>query len=208
LGSRELHKARLSDLERLLELRGTDKLPPGKRDHWMFVVGCSMSFLMGPEALEKKLIALGSKRADWSEAETRSRMDSVISRANSAAGGEMVPWKGQQRDTRYRLTNETIIQILEITPEEEQHLETIVTGERKQEIRRKRDRKRKEKKRRSEGVRPWDEYLAEMKESRQHDRHRAKELKDQGMSKREISRQLGISHTQVRRLLESGESEE
>ena len=207
-GSRELHQARLDDLERLLELRGMDKLPPGKRDGWMFVAGCSMSFLMDPRSLEKKLIDLGQKRAGWSEAETRSRMHSVITNARSAANGKTVLWKGHQRDTRYRLTNEKIIQILEITPEEQQHLETIVSGNRKQEIRRQRDRKRKEKKRRSDGVRPWDEYLAERKESRQHDRHRAKVLKDQGRSKREISRQLGISHTQVRRLLESGESEE
>ena len=183
-------------------------MPPRQRDGWMFVAGCSMSFLMDPRSLEKKLIDLGQKRAGWSEAETRSRMHSVIANARSAANGETTLWNGQQRDTRYRLMNETIIQILEITPEEQQHLETIVSGERKQENRRKRDRKRKEKKRRSEGVRPWDEYLAERKESRQHDRHRAKELKDQGMSKREISRQLRISHTQVRRLLESGESEE
>jgi hypothetical protein len=65
-----------------------DKLPPGKRDDWMFVAGCSMSFLMGLEALEKELIALGWKRAGWGEAETRSRMHSIISRANSASGGE------------------------------------------------------------------------------------------------------------------------
>ena len=166
-GSRELHQARLKDLERLLELRGTDKLPPGKRDDWMFVAGCSMSFLMGPKALEKELLALGRKVAGWSEAETRSRMHSVIANARSAASGGAILWKGQQRDTRYRLTNETIIQNLEITLEEQQHLETIVSGERKQEIRRKRDRKRKEKKRRSEGVRPWDEYLPGGKEREQ-----------------------------------------
>jgi hypothetical protein len=207
-GSRELHQARLEDLERLLELRGIDKLPRGQRDGWMFVVGCSMSFLMGAQSLEKELKALGRKRAGWSEAETRSRMYSVIANARSAAAGETVQWKGQQRDTRYRLTNEKIIEWLEITPEEEQHLETVVSGERKQEIRRRRDRKRKEKQRRSEGVIPRDEYRAQRSESRQGNRPRAKQLTAQGMSKREISRELGISHTQVRRLLESGESEE
>jgi hypothetical protein len=173
----------------------------------MFVAGCSMSFLMGAQSLEKELIALGRKRAGWSEAETRSRMYSVIANARSAAAGETVQWKGQQRDTRYRLTNEKIIDWLEITPEEEQHLETIVSGERKQEIRRRRDSKRKEKQRRSEGVIPRDEYRAQRSESRQGNRPRAKQLTAQGMSLRKIGCELGISHTQVRRLLESGESE-
>lgn len=204
-GSRELHQSRLDDLERLLELRGTDKLPPGKRDDWMFVAGCSMSFLMGLEALEKELIALGWKRAGWGEAETRSRMHSIISRANSAAGGEMVPWNGQQRDTRYRLTNEKIIDWLEITSEEEQHLQTIVSGDRKQEIRRRRDRKRKEKKRRSEGVKPRKEYLAKSRDNRQHHRTLAKELKARGMSLRRIGSEVGKSHTYVRELLNSEE---
>jgi hypothetical protein len=108
-----------------------DKLPPGKRDSWMFVVGCSISFLMDPQSLEKKLLALGGEVANWSESETRSRMHSVIANARSAAAGETIQWNGQQRDTRYRLTNEKIIDWLEITPEEERQLETIVSGERK-----------------------------------------------------------------------------
>jgi hypothetical protein len=205
-GSRELHQARLDDLERLLELRGTDKLPPGERDGWMFVVGCSISFLIDPRSLEKELLALGRKVAGWSEAETRSRMHSVIANARSASNGETVLWKGQRRDTRYRLTNEKIIDWLKITPEEQQHLETIVSGERKQEIRRKRDRERKEKKRRSEGVVPRKEYLAERRERKQHNRTLAKQLEAQGMGPRKIGRELGISHTLVRALLkESGE---
>ena len=182
-----------------------ERLPPGQRDSWMFVTGCSMSFLMYPQSLENELLALGGKVADWSEAETRSRMHSVIANARSAAAGETVQWKGQQRDTRCRLTNEKIIEWLEITPEEELHLKTIVSGERKQEIRRQRDKERKEKKRRSEGVNPRDEYLAQRSESRQDNLPRARELRAKGMSLRKIGRELGISHTLVRSLLkESG----
>ena len=71
-----------------------------------------------------------------------------------------------------------------------------------------RDRERKEKQRRSEGVAPREEYLAECRESRQHNRHLATELKAQGMSLREIGCELGISHMLVKRLLESGNSEQ
>jgi hypothetical protein len=203
--SRELHQARLDDLERLLEIRGTDKLPPGNRDGWMFVVGCSMSFLMYPWSLEKELLALGRKVACWSEAETKSRMHSVIANAHSAANGETVQWKGQRRDTRYRLTNQKIIEWLEITPEEEQHLETIVSGDRKKANRRRRDRERKKKKRRSEGVRPLEEYLEETGNNKRHHRTLVKQLKAQGMSLRKIGNELGKSHTYVRNLLKESE---
>jgi hypothetical protein len=183
-----------------------DKLPPGQRDNWMYVAGCSMSFLMDPQSLEKELLALGRKLADWSEAETRSRMHSVISRARSTAGGEKVQWNGQQQDTRYRLTNQKIIDLLGITPEEGQHLKTIVSEDRRQENRRQRDRDRKEQKRRSEGVRPRNEYLAESRERRQYNRHLVKKLKAEGLSLRKIGGELGISHTQVSSLLKgSGE---
>jgi hypothetical protein len=187
-----------------MELRGMEKLPPGHRDEWMFVAGVSLSYLVKPKVLEKRLIALGREVADWSEAETRSCISSVLSRASSAADGKTLEWQGQQRGTRYWFTNKEIIRRLKITLEEEVHLTTIISKDTK----RQRDKERKEKNRRSEGVVPREEYLAERRESRQHDRRIAKKLRGQGMSLREIGRQLRISPTQVKRLLESGKSEE
>jgi hypothetical protein len=199
-----LCESRLEDLRRLMELRGMEKLPPGKRDEWMFVAGVSLSYLVAPEALEKKMFALGREVADWSEAETRSCISTVLSRAHAAVDGKTLEWRGHHRSVRYWLSNKEIIRRLRITSEEEVHLKAIISKDTKRE----RDRERKEKDRRSKGVAPREEYIAERRESRKHDLHRAKELKDQGKSKREISRHMGISHTQARRLLESGESEE
>ncbi len=181
-----------------------EKLPPGHRDEWMYVASVSLSYLMRPEALEKRMIELGREYADWSEAETRSCISTVLRKARSAADGETLEWHGQQRGPRYWLTNPEIIRRLRITSEEEVHLKTIISKDTK----RQRDRERTEQKRRSEGVAPREEYQAARRESRQHDRHTAQRLSSQGTSLREIGRQLGISHTQVRRLLESGESEE
>jgi hypothetical protein len=187
-----------------MELRGMKKLPPGQRDEWMFVAAVSWSYLVTPEVLENKLVALGREYAGWSAAETRSCISTVLSKARSAADGETLEWRGQERRPLYWLTNEEIIQRLKITPEEEQHLKTIISKDTK----RQRDRKRKEHKRRSEGVVPREEYEADRRDSRQHDRHLAKELKAQGMSLREIGSELGISHMQVKRLLESGKLEQ
>lgn len=190
----------MEDLRRLMKLRGMEKLPPGRRDEWMFVACVLLSYLTPPEALEKRAIALGREVADWSEAETRSCISTVRRKARSAADGKTLEWKGQQRGSRYWLTNEEIIRRLRITPEEERHLKTIISKDTK----RQRDRERKEQKRRSEGVMPREEYLAERRESRQHNRHAAQMLRSQGMGLREIGRQLGVSPTQVKRLLDSG----
>ena len=181
-----------------------ERLPPGGRNEWMYIAGVSLSYLVQPEALEKKMIELGRKYAGWSAAETRSCISTVLSKARSAADGEALEWKGQQRGSRYWLTNEEIIRRLKITPDEERHLKTIISKNTKKQ----RDRERKEKQRRSEGVAPREEYLAECRESRRHNRHLATELKAQGMSLREIGCELGISHMQVKRLLESRKPEE
>jgi hypothetical protein len=169
----------------------------------MFVAAVSLSYLVEPQAFEKKVIELGRDYAGWSEGETRSRMHTVISRAHAAAGGKKVHWQGQQRDHRYRLTNQEIIARLEITSEEERCLKTIISEETKRE----RDRQRKECERRSQGAQPRDEYIASRRERRQHTRREARKLRGEGKSLREIGRALDISHTQVRRLLDSAGGE-
>lgn len=194
---RTLHEGRLRDLERLLELRGQAVLPAGERDGWMFAAACAMSYLWEPPAFERELISLGRERAGWDEDETRSRMHAVIENARSAAAGGTVEWSGQKRDPRYRLKNDSIIRDLAITPGEEARMGVIISAETKAS----RDRGRKERERRSRGAVPRDEYVAEAREKRQHQRRAAKELRGQGWSLRKIGAELNISHTQVKRLL-------
>jgi hypothetical protein len=196
---RTLHQTRMEDLRSLMFIRRMDKLPPGQRDAWMFVAANSLSYLTEPKAFERKIIELGRDYAGWSEAETRSRMYTVLSKRQAAADGETAYWLGQERDPRYRLTNQRIIDMLSITPEEERHLKTIISEDTKQE----RDRQRKERERRSYGARPREQYIADARERRQHNRREARKLRGEGKSLRDIGTALGISHTQVRRLLQS-----
>jgi hypothetical protein len=197
-----LSKLRLNDLKLLMELRGWEKLPPGKRDYWMFVAGVCLSYLIKePELLERELLMLGEERAGWSESETRSRMQAVLARARCAADGEPTEWRGQQRHALYYLKNETIIERLEITPEEERYLKSIISDA----TRRRRDRERKETKRRAHGVQPRDQYTAECRERKQHMRHEAQRLRGEGKSLRKIGEELGVSHTYVSKLLKTSE---
>jgi len=71
-----------------------------------------------------------------------------------------------------------------------------------EETKRRRDRERKERERRARGAKPREEYLALAREKRREARH----LSAQGMSARKIGREVGLSHTQVRRLLKATEA--
>jgi len=197
LSSLTLHRDRLDDLKRLIELRELDRLPAGERDLWMFCAALSLSHLVEPLALERKVIELGRDYAGWSETETKSRMHTVFSKSRAAADGVTAEWLGQQRDPRYRLTNQRIISMLKIMPEEEVELKTLISKETK----RQRDRERKERERRAHGARPREEYIAGARERGQHNRREARKLRGEWKSLREIGRDLGVSHSEVRRLL-------
>jgi hypothetical protein len=184
---------RLADLQCLMGQRGLDKLPPGQRDSWMFAAGTSLAYLVEPQFLERELVMLGKDHAGWGEAETRSRMHSVIRRAKDAGAGETIEWEGQQRDPRYRITNKKIIEDLGITLDEEKEMKVLISDQTK----RQRDRERKEQKRRIEGARPRQEYLAKANEKRTI----AQDLRRQGLSYRRIGEKLGISRTKARRLI-------
>ncbi|MDP9440091.1 MAG: hypothetical protein M3P49_15355 [Actinomycetota bacterium] len=193
-----LHEARLGDLQRLVRLRGTDELPSGQRDPWMFAAAVSLSYLAEPHLLGRELFAIGRETAGWSESETRSRMQAVLRRAVSAGEGGTVQRAGEPRDPRYKLSTPRIIEMLEITAAEEKEMEVTISPDTK----RGRGRMRKEKKRRALGAKPRGQYLADNREAFERNRTSALALHDEGASLRDIGRRLGVSHTQAKRLLE------
>jgi DNA-directed RNA polymerase specialized sigma subunit len=98
------------------------------------------------------------------------------------------------------LTNQKIIDDLNITTAEEREMEVIISNDTK----RQRSRERKQRERRSKGAIRRDEYLARANKKRSlaYDlRHR------QGKSYREIGEILGVSHTQVQRMIATIEAQ-
>ena len=94
--------------------------------------------------------------------------------------------------------NQTIIEWLEITSEEERELKTIISDEE----RRRRDRERDEKRRREAGAMTRDEY-----EGRARDRRReALEMRERGFSRSRIAAEMGVSLSTVKRALRQGGS--
>jgi hypothetical protein len=164
---------------------------PDYRDRWMFVAGVGMSWLAVPPVLRRELYALAAEIGGWTEAQARSKLSAVMSRAHAAARGERVEWAGLECDPRYRLKNQTIIELLEITPEEERELKTIISDEE----RRRRDRERKNPEMRRK------EYLTRAAKRRAQARRMAAE----GLSVRQIGKRLGIHHTTVVKALKDAE---
>jgi DNA-binding CsgD family transcriptional regulator len=188
-----LWEARLSDLQALRELRWFGEPMPDYRDRWLFLAGVAMSWISPPEVLHRELHALAEEVGGWTPGHTDSKMHAIFRTAREHQAGKRVEWAGMEVSPRYRFRNETIIEALEITPEEERHLKTIISDEE----RRRRDRDRKEKERRAKGVRPRAEVAAERQRE-------ASRLASEGLSNTEIARRLGISRRHVYKLLETG----
>jgi transcriptional regulator with XRE-family HTH domain len=188
-----LWEARLSDLQRLRWLRHWTPIVSGHRDHWMFVAGVAMSWIAVPAVLRRELFALAKEAGDWTDSEARSRLQAIFKRAHMAAKGERVEWGGVKVDPRYRLRNATILELLEITGEEERHMKTIIGADE----RRRRDRERDENRRRAAGAMTREEY-----EGRAQDRRaEAARLRSEGLNNRQIAEALGISKRRVQQLL-------
>ncbi|MHA6347681.1 helix-turn-helix domain-containing protein [Roseivivax sp. CAU 1761] len=136
----------LTDLQRLRQHRWWGDLPAGQRDAWLFVACNAVSWLTpAGQPLLRETYALAQEAGGWSEGETKSRMSTIYHRAAAAARGEKIEWQGRQVDPRYRFRADTIIEWLEISPQEmrEAGLTALVDDD----VKRERDRERKRRER-------------------------------------------------------------
>jgi hypothetical protein len=118
------------------------------RDRWLLLMGVERSHITHPAVLEDEIRKL-AQEIGYPEQTAHSKMAQVVERAYRAARGEKVEWMGRKIDPRYGYKNETIIDLLEITVEEQKRMKTLFGPAEK----RRRDRERKRRQRRKEGVR-------------------------------------------------------
>lgn len=188
-----LWECRLSALQKLRQLRWFGPLPPGQRDLWLFVATTAMSWIAIPPVLRREAYALATDVGGWTEPEAQSNLQSVIRRAEMAFRGNKVEWSGRQVDARYKLSDQWIIDALQITEEEQRQLPTLWGAD----VRREKDREKKERQRRAAGAQTREEYLAQAALRRSE----ANRLREQGLSIRSIAGALGCSPGEVSRLL-------
>ena len=195
-----LWEARLSDLQALRELRWFGGPMPDFRDRWLFLAGAAMSWISPPEVLRRELHALADEVGGWTPGRTESKMHAIFRTSREHQAGKRIEWDGVKLSPRYRFRNATILDWLEVTPEEERHLKTVISDEE----RRRRDRERKQRERRASGE---VEMSREEYEGRARERRLgALELRGEGLSKSQIAKTLGISLSTVKRALRQGGS--
>lgn len=141
--------------------------------------------------MRRELLALAQEVGGWDEREAAARMQAVLKRARMAAAGQTVDWQGHPIDPRYRFKTETILEWLEITPEEQRQMATLIS---RAEARcRHREKERARTYQTGEVQQTRAEYLAQAEVRRQE----ALRRKARGESLRQIASALGVSHEAV-----------
>ncbi|BBL77462.1 helix-turn-helix domain-containing protein [Methylomagnum ishizawai] len=189
LGPYLLHRARLSDYETLAKLRG-GKLKDC-RSRMLFAVATSLTWYIGDEnRLKVELRDFAQEHFLNPKKYEASRVKAVIDRLKLDQGGIVIPvWEGRRVPNRYRMTNAYLLKLLEVTPEEEKKLTTIIGTEEKAQRRR-----------HKAGAMSREEYEARAQEKRE----RIKGLSAEGLRQAEIAKTVEVHRQQVHQTLKTG----
>lgn len=206
-----LHNARLRDLAKLVELRQGDV--EGKREIILFLYRYwSCCFTGDPQAAlqqtlefnETFLKPLTQKEAVKATVSAQKAWASKSNKeANDRAKAMGYPGAG------YRISNAKLIEWLDITPEEQKHLRTIIGPKEKNRRKREEYQNNPEPKReavtayrRKKGIKARDEYLKQEAEKSQDKLTLLQETMAQhpGISNRKAAKIMGISEAYVRKL--------
>jgi len=192
LSVRTLWWDRLADLRTLVALRGwTGRVPEGHRDTFLWVACIALCWRMPLPWVRSELHEIGLEFASsMPVSERMAILTTTLARAEAAARGETIEFKGEMVDPRYRMSNQRLIELLEITPEEERQLTTMISKSTK------RDREKKSNLRRAPGVIERGTYL----ENAETKRATARILKAQGKTWGEIAEELGYASADSARL--------
>jgi hypothetical protein len=185
---------RFNDIAKLMEIRGWHAgAPDGQRDIPVFLAAAMMSQAVVFPRLADEIESIGRRIAPWwSTAELQSCVASVVARAGAAFKGEKHEFNGREVDPRYAFKTETLLTLLDVTPEEETQLTTIIS---KSEVRR-RDAIRARQSRARAGASTREDYEAEAAGRRL----RAQALRSEGKSWAEVGAVIGVSATAARLL--------
>lgn len=187
-----LNWARLLDLRALVALRGG--IDEGMR---MLMLAYQMNFLALSHQVEPRTFYLEARQVaaaidpTWSFA--KSDLSAIIGKFKEALAGKTVLFAGREYSPLYTPKNQTLIDLFQITDDEQRQLKTIISPEIKQE----RNTSIQKRIRREKGVMSREDY-----EGRAAARlERAREMFAQGMSKAQIAREMGIDRSTVTKYL-------
>jgi len=186
----QLNWDRLEDLRKLVEMRG-GVVAEGQRMVFLFWMLNFMllSGVISPGELYAEAATLAAEIAPgWSY--RSAELMTLFEKAKAHARGEKVELNGKQWPALYTPKNDRLIEILQITEDEQRQLKTIIG----QDIAKERDRERHMVQRRAAGVIDRSTYLEAAKAKRD----QARELREQGMSVRAIAERMNVSIESVK----------
>ncbi len=185
---RQLAWHRLEDLRTLAILRGG--VAEGDRMrflHWqtnfLLLSGATNSRLMYHEA------ATLARAIDDSWKYNSKELMTVYSKAKQFEAGEKVTFDGKQYPPLYTPRNDTLINLFEITDDEQRELKTIISKGMAAE----RHKDREAERRRAAGAVDRETYLDDVKQAAEAKQEQAQALRAQGLSVRAIATQMGVS---------------
>jgi len=183
---------RLADVRKLAQIRGGVK--EGQRDLFLFVASCALSWCVTPGQLSREVEVLAREFCPgMSRTESWSATGSVRRRAEAAAKGEKVNFGGNLVDSRYKMSNQWLIDALKITQDEITQLKTIID----QDEAAKRDKERSLARRRKAGATSREVYVKKAKNRRD----LVAQLLDEGLTKAAIAAELGITKDAAKSLI-------
>jgi DNA-binding CsgD family transcriptional regulator len=188
-----LNWARVHDLRHLIgrrKLENGGAVPEGQRELFLFwmINFFMLSRATTPQLMYSEANAL-SVEIDPRWGYRSAELGTVYSKAVAAARGETVSYNGRTYPALYTPKNEYLINCFGITPDEMKGMRTIIdSGEAKR-----RKKIRNEDYRRKEGAVAREAYQA----TAQARKAQARELREKGLSCKEIGKELGVSASSV-----------
>ena len=186
-----LHWTRIEDLREIARIRGwTNGNPDGQRYPFIFYGAISLSWLVPPVHWYREIEALARQFAPgWPTNKIREHVPRVYMDFKQERVID-----GQGQESKFRYTNQKIMDQLQVTPDEERHLKVLISQDEK----RRRQREAKERQRRAQGMAKREEYEARARERRE----KALDLRQRGLSFNQIATELGTSRRHIIRLIQ------
>jgi AraC-like DNA-binding protein len=186
---------RYRDIRRLCALRGWSApyggVPEGYRDQVLFLGSVALSWLALPVTWWGEVESLAAELTpSLREREWKTYVGTAYRRLLASVGDE-------KRESRYRYSTARIISDLGISREEMASLEVLLDPDLTHARKLKKDQERIQELRRASGVVERGTYLATAEERAQE----ARRLSSEGLSIREVADRLGISKSQVQRIV-------
>ena len=193
----ERHYNCLRDLKTLAELRGG--FTKGHRGSAVFFYGASCTwYYRDYDGIQREIDAFANQ---YLINPGKYHVREILRRVELQRAGKTVEWLGRQVDPRYIYRNQTAIDRLGITEDEQQHLTALISPELRKERKRKNDADRQRQKRRQAGAVEREQYLKGQHKTSEKRLQEAVALRSEGLSMKQIGDELGVSKAWVSKLL-------